>query len=354
MKLYKLLTEQEDKLNKEELKILNFLSTKFDIDTVNPMTVVTFLITHTGLSWDESAILVSMLYKYHNEEVGYENIIDPEREIDYTILDKNYAILEDALNENPKNFELVEDVYMCGFPLYLNREDNTTWLIGTPDNVEECAIEDMRDLIDSEGGISFLSQDFIEDYLYISETDRRLIASDDADNYVENLEGEDDRILEEADMYSDWYNKEEEIDDEIAILNDDLLEFEEDLRDEDDGDRKSDIEDDIETIKGEIELLEEKKESIKNEMLEDAKEKVRDRYYNNAYYELENPMEYYSDRFGYTFGEILENGLVNYNIDEVAKGVVEADGWASILSRYDGNYIEVVFNGETYYVWRED
>lgn len=128
---------------------------------------------------------------------------------------------------------------------------------GKFDDVEDFA----REYVDSVGGIEGVSNP--EQYIDISETDKRIIASEEADNRIDDMS--DDDILEKADL--------KEIYDNFIERADELGEDEE----LDDDDR-------IRTLESEFgysdsdEILEEAKESVREEISSEWEKGLRDPY----------------------------------------------------------------------------
>lgn len=171
------------------------------------------------------------------------------------------------------------------------KADGITYkLISDEETAEQMAEEELKDFIDSEGPEMF-SDNFVRDYFYVTDTDKRLIANDDADYYVEDLSVE--RLLEEAEM-----------EDEYEIANEA-------------GDAEK------------MALIE-----------KEAKEKVHDNKYKDTYEYLKtDPLNYFKD-IGYEIKDAVEKGLLSFNTAEAVREAVRLDGWAHTLSRYDGNYEE--------------
>ena len=147
-------------------------------------------------------------------------------------------------------------------------------------------------------------ENFLKSYIFISATDRSQIANDEASSYIG---GQDqDSIIAEAEM-----------------------------------------EDEYEEIDSNEELTDAEKESAKQQLIENAIDKVRDKYYEDAYDNLDDPLEYFTDQ-GMTVAEIVEMNFIQINYDSAADDLVSNDGWAT-LSRYDGEY-ETTTNGIVYFL----
>lgn len=149
---------------------------------------------------------------------------------------------------------------------------------------------------DLEGEPEIFNQDWLSNYLAIYNTDRRLLASEEADAYVDDLD--EDRVIEEAGM-SDEY--------------------------------------------------EEAEEDSKEEVVDTAREKLRESRYNEIYKALSNPIQYFVEDQGiYTIEQLLKASFITIDTESAAEAAIRTDGWAHFISRYNGDYKETD-NGLVYF-----
>ena len=144
--------------------------------------------------------------------------------------------------------------------------------IESGDEAERIAIEQVKEDLEEDPGM--FTQTWLENFLYISDTDKSLLCNDEEDYF---------REMVTEDTNSEDYENEEEMNDSIKKI----------------------VETKIEEYRKELDYP---IEYFVNEM---------------GLYSVEN---------------LMKQTWININIDEAAKDAIRTDGWAHFLSRYDGNY----------------
>lgn len=82
-----------------------------------------------------------------------------------------------------------------------------------------------------------------------------------------------------------------------------------------------------------------------------AREAFRDNYLSN----YNDPVDWYIDMMGEeSLEELIKRDSSVIDEDSLIQYVIDSDGPASELARYDGNEIEHEYNGEYYYIYRTD
>ncbi len=170
----------------------------------------------------------------------------------------------------------------------------------TYSDAEYAATQYVKDMLDDEP--ENFSQDWLSNHLYVSDTDKRIIAGEEADHVVGDMTDED--IIERASEYtlSDYENE------------------------EDDG--------------------------KKDEMLEKSKEVLHDEIYNEWYKGLDkDPIGFLVDDQGmYSREDALRASFVQVDTNKAAEDAIDTDGAAHFLSSYDGKQLEDF--GGTYVAYR--
>jgi antirestriction protein len=211
---------------------------------------------------------------------------------------------------------------------------------------EEAFAEDLVE----QGVITDLSR-----YLEMYPTDMRILAQEEADNRVENMD--DDDLLEQA-GYKEDFDRIKEIEAEIEDLENKKSEVDEkidELYDEEPAQTEEDIEkfdekveefrDRIAEIEGEIEMLNDEKGNFEfddeDDALEKAKEKLRDEYYDEIYDELsKDPVDYFVSNFGYEEKDLVNQSSFTVDYEALARDLsydytfVEHDGDIYVFSQY--------------------
>lgn len=256
----------------------------FDLDDYSSAEELMEAITDymTSLGKEEYAIhdienLPRSLYDEYMGEKDFEKI--------YEILDK--------AKEMDLPFEVVAEV---ANEYFLDAVDGFK---GKFDDMSDFAYE----LVEEFGIDSFTSP---ESYLYVSETDRRIIAGEEGDNYVNDIADEDDgeRIIQEADMDLDEYREADE-------------------------DKRS-------------------------EMVDKAKEIVSERIYDEWYDGLDDPYYFLVEQMGMYSPEDLKNAsFVQVDYDKLGRDLeqdyntVEYDGDVYVFSQdyAKGGFLSAIFGG---------
>ena len=169
--------------------------------------------------------------------------------------------------------------------------------------------------------------DVYEGYFYITDTDRRLLASDEADSRVENMD--DSEIIMEAEI-EDKIDDLDELDNLKEQIEEKTEEMEELVNQLDDvnEEEKNDLEERIANFETEIEELESKVEEIEDEgtredIIENAREELRSNYYDQVYDELDNPIDYFREHGYDSVDEMVENTPLQFDCDEYANNEFE-------------------------------
>jgi len=179
----------------------------------------------------------------------------------------------DTFNEDENGVYRIETKSGEEFFLFKNEE-----------RAEEYARAYVREMLEDEP--ETFNKNFLREFIYISDTDKRLIAQDESDNYVEDMEDED--VLEET-GFEDKY-------------------------------------DDAKT------------ESQKEKVLESARDELSGRKRDEIYGELkDDPLNYFTFETGiYSEEELLKQPFIQIDVDEASKEAINIDGWEHFIGTYDG------------------
>lgn len=130
------------------------------------------------------------------------------------------------------------------------------------------------------------NQDFLADHLYVGDTDKRIIAGEEADA---SLDRDEKELVQGAGLYDEWLVAEDE---------------------------------------------------EKDKIVEQAKEKLHAEKYKEVYDALaKDPIGYFVDDLGaYSREEALKLPFIQVNVQEAADAALAADGWAHFISLYDSDY----------------
>jgi hypothetical protein len=259
--------------------------------------------------------------------------------------------LEDEISELEELFD-VYDLIPDGSHYRLtrfksNKDDIGEWVVGTYDMAYDSALQASREILDDIGlgGIneSFLSSyidedDIVDDLKYYIESD----VYDNPDVYLD--ETEDRELSRDQDLLI------EELEEKIQSLIQKMDSMKSDLDDMDDESNKyeelseliSNVEDEIHEVESEIEDI---KSSPEGDWDEDKMEDVIKDKLDDL---RRDPQDFVENYLGQDWSEYIVRFI---NLDDVAEGIVDADGFAHNLNTYDGIDRETSFNGQTYYAF---
>ena len=231
--------------------------------------------------------------------------------------------------------EEIEEWYDEKGFLLVKMDDGTSYVVApSDDEAERLAIERVKEDLENEPEL--FSQSWLQNFISMSDTDRRIIAGEESDNIEQNMDEKE--ILEETDMQEDWDELEEEKDELEEEINTMTANSETDAQ----------IKEELDEKESRLDEIEKEQEKI----VDDAREKFRDDKYDEIYDALEDPVEYFVEEQGiYTKEDLMKQSFISIDYDEASEDAVSTDGWAHFLSRYDGNY-EEIDGGKV--VWRED
>ena len=222
-------------------------------------------------------------------------------------------------------------------------DDGSEWLIfQDSEYAERQAVEYVKSQLDYEP--EMFIQEWLKDYIYMTDTDRRMFANEESTSYSDELSDED--ALKEADLDDKNDELQEEIDvleSEVEDLENEKSELESTVEDEGDEegtltDQISDIEIDISTKMDEVNTKEKEQGALPDE----ARSAIQEGRYDEIYDELEDPVQYFVEDQGmYSIEELMESSSVSIDTESASQAAVDEDGVANFLAGYDGNEVEL-------------
>lgn len=185
-------------------------------------------------------------------------------------------------------------------------------------SAERYAVEYVQEMLDDDP--SMFSQDFLKQHVFVSPTDIRIIAGEEAENYIENIREDDEgmRLLEEAGMDRKY--------DALQSKVDQLR-----VQQEAEMDPKK-----AERYQGQINKLDDAQQTL----VEKAAEKLHDDLYNRTKKQLKDDPMAWAEELGYDFGRNRPAWL-NIDTRKAAQDAVDTDGVAHFLDGYDGEEVEL-------------
>ena len=176
----------------------------------------------------------------------------------------------------------------------------------------------------------------LTNYLYVSETDRRLIAGDEASNIVDNMSESD--IIEEGGA-SEYEELESEYDEKIDPVQEKIEELEGQLVavDDENSEYISGIENQITELQGSIETLEQEKSGALEGWINTAKEDISERIYDEWYDGLNDPIRFLEYEKGmYAVEDIPGLNFVRVDYDKATEDIFGNEGLKYYMETYDG------------------
>jgi len=204
-----------------------------------------------------------------------------------------------------------------------------TWRVfEDEDAAEAVALERVTDMLNNEP--EMFTQSWLQNYMTMSDTDRRILAGEESDNRYSDM---GDSELEEA--YAREVDSELPVDDAdgVSDLEMQISTAEGILANEQDPET-------IETLTAQLEELQSDLETAKTTYNYDTmREKLTEKAYDEVYEALADPVQYFvHDQGIYTEADFLKSGLVSLDVSDAADAAISEDGWVHFMSSYDGNY----------------
>jgi hypothetical protein len=257
--------------------------------------------------------------------------------------DENVEILnqidevQEQIDELTDNVADIYDMYPTRYGFYglqqfeilVDGFRDEEFTVGTEEEMDAAALEYAKNYIDDVGAEGF-NESFVEDYLDVD-----AIVNMAEEDYDYQIRDYPDSYFSDED-YELTYEQEqriEQLESQIEDLNQQRLELDSD--DENYYDYDEDLENQIEVLQEELDSIEvdtePTEEMIENKVYELVRDVRRD------------PLDYLKN-YGLNIKDYIDE-------DELAKGLVDTDGWG-IMNSYDGNYDSIDVAGETYYIMR--
>ena len=214
--------------------------------------------------------------------------------------------------ENSIDFDNDEFLLTAMFDSEGNNEESQ-WLVYKDDSIAIYEAEQQVEDMINDSPESF-TQDWLAEFMYISEGDRSGMAQEESDHLVDDME--EAELLLEA-------NDDEE--DEHEALQDKIDE----LYDQDPVQ---------EGFKEKLHALTDAQERI----IDTLREEYRDKKYDEIFEELRDPVDYFVDTHGmYTLEELVKAPFMSIETDMAATDAVATNGAAHFLDSYDGKGVEL-------------
>jgi hypothetical protein len=175
--------------------------------------------------------------------------------------------------------------------------------------------------------------------VYITDTDKRIIAGEEADNMVYDMSFED--LLKVApDTEYDYDKRKSELEDEIVELQDEINDLTALQNDTDNDEEYERISDEIETKEIELEYAENSYTDIDSDFEDKAREEARESFYDEIYDRLENDLEGWLSDYGYDTDNLADVPFLGIDYEKIGDElsidylVVEYDGEMYFFNNY--------------------
>lgn len=176
------------------------------------------------------------------------------------------------------------------------------------DEARSAAKAQVKQDLENEPGI--FTQSWLQKFITISDTDKRIIAGEEADSQIEDMD--DKELLKEAGMDEEW--------NDLQVKMDELFES------------------DSEDVEGKLDGIREKQD----ELVEKAKDSLRSSKSDQIQDALEDPVEYFVEQQGiYSREDLMKQSFIQIDIDKAAEDAIDTDGVSHFLDRYDGSELEL-------------
>lgn len=172
-------------------------------------------------------------------------------------------------------------------------------------NAVRAAEDYVREQLEDEPEL--FTQSWLQNFIYVTDTDVRLIASDEADAYLDGMD--DQELIDMAGNEDSYWELQEEYD-------------------------EAEGENDSRRMKAVQKQME--------DMVEESREELHDDRYEYVKRMLDSdPAEYFIDELGaYDREDLLKQNFIRIDVDRAAKDAINTDGVAHFLAHYDHNEVD--------------
>lgn len=302
-------------------------------------------------------LLEAQLVEFPDNEEMYEQLTEFRN-----LLDE----LEDGLNEvtGYDIYELHQEAYdQYGLNVYTNEHNDRSYAIGTDDEADEAARNQVESFIDEfrdEPGMGFAAgiiERFIDGDQVAKEfeSDVEDMIRESPDSYLDDDDMElTDEGLELLDEKQEALHTAEQ---RKSTVEDRITDIELEMEDVDsDSDEYSELEAELSDLQSEMEDLETEISDLESE-IEDIEDSSDYKDYSED--AIQKAVENYLDDIRRDpIGELRNLGITDFSSyideDELIEYVIDLDGRGHGLAGYDGAENEITYNGTTYYIYRID
>jgi hypothetical protein len=173
------------------------------------------------------------------------------------------------------------------------------------------------------------------DDVYITDTDKRILAGEEADAYVNDLSFEE--ALKIADDVREKYDDEvSELEEKISNIESEIEDLTELRKTADDDDEYEIISEQIEEKEIEIDDVQTELDDIDSRYEDEAFEEVRDIQYELIYDKLENDLEDWLNEYGYNDEDLSKINFLSVDYDRIGEEL-------------SANYLVIEYNNELYF-----
>ena len=266
--------------------------------------------------------------------------IDPEYFAMHGFTAEEVVEIENVTNAKMKDDEPYNE--MRGKIHYF--DDGSEWIIfETQEAAESQAVNYVESMLEDEP--ETFAQSWLESFIYMTDTDRRSIADEEATDYAYEQLDENEAVKEAG-----FDEKYDELEEDIDFLNSEIEDLEEEKSElestmDDEGDENGELADKISDVEINISSKSDEMNSKLKEqeaLPDEARENIQGDKYDEIYEELEDPVQYFVEDHGtYTMETLMDASFISIDEREAAEDAIKTDGVAHFLAGYDENEIEV-------------
>jgi hypothetical protein len=330
----------------KELKFLKLLDNK-KVDETDILEVTNFL-KKLGLK-EKEAYELAYLYTENSAYIGnWDKLKEPDRQTYEEYIESlppsMRALMLHTGDHNPNNYEVTER--STHDDVTHTAEGKEYVVYDDYDNAESDAVSFIESYICDDPGES------LKDYLKISDTDRRMIADEEADHLFDEMD--EDEIIDRGnieDEIEEINNQEEaagEIGSKIDELQKKLLKTKSVITKKKIESKIAEFTNYLRETYGDLNF-----DQKREDLIDSTRERIKEEYADEVYEELDDPYQYFVKDHGlYNFSELVKQNFISFDCEEIAKDEVSQSGVSVSLATYDHDEIEIKMGDTTYYIYR--
>ncbi|MDD5454006.1 MAG: hypothetical protein PHW62_00700 [Candidatus Ratteibacteria bacterium] len=246
-----------------------------------------------------------------NKVKGVSKSPQVKKEKDWKVVAKKELEKELGVKTKLSNYQYYTDLGAIALESTEGEGSNgeREWIVfKDEDDAREAAKAKVKEDLENEPEV--FTQSWLQNFITVYDTDKRIIAGEEADSQIEGMD--DEELVKEAGLDEEW--------NDLEVKKNELFESE------------------SEDVEGKLEGLRTKQDDL----IEKAKDSLRSSKSDQIQDALEDPVEYFVEQQGiYSREDLMKQSFIRIDIEKAAEDAIDTDGVSHFLDNYDGAELEL-------------